>query len=273
VSSHHFGLAKRFAAALLSCGCVLVACLALAVAEARAESCPQPTDEIVTDRPDVTNSSIVVPVGSFQSENGVNLSSKDSGRTIDGTNSRWRLGLAPCFEILVDLPTYFTNVRVPGSSGFSDVAPAVKWQISPVPGKIDLSITAGVFLPTGAADIAGRGAQPYLQFPWSWELRDGWGLSGMFTEFFRPTDLTSKRITEATFVIEKKLTDKMSVFTEYVGDYPDGASPSQLMNSGMVYHLTRLQQIDFHVAIGLNHNAPSYIVGLGYSFRIDGLFR
>jgi len=176
---------------------------ALTVADAQAEGCPQPTDEIATDRPDVTNSSLVVPVGSFQSENGVNLSSRDDGRTADGTNSRLRLGIAPCLEVLVDLPTYFANVNVPGRSGFSDVAPAVKWQISPLPGKIDLSMTVGIALPTGAAEIAGPGAQPYLQFPWSWELNDGWGLSGMFTEFFRPVDFTSKRITETTFVIEK----------------------------------------------------------------------
>jgi Putative MetA-pathway of phenol degradation len=186
-------------------GCLLVASVMLPSPDARADSCPTPSEEIATDRPDVTNSSIVVPMGSFQSENGINLSSQNGGRTVDGTNSRWRLGIAPCLEVLVDLPTYFTNVKLPGNSGFSDVAPAVKWQISPVPGKVDLSMTVGISLPTGAVDVAGRGAQPYLQFPWSWELRDGWGLSGMFTEFFRPLDLTTKRITEATFVIEKKL--------------------------------------------------------------------
>ncbi|HLG84425.1 MAG TPA: transporter [Bradyrhizobium sp.] len=273
MSLPQFGLAKLFAANPSWCGRLLVASLTLAASGARAESCPQPGDEIATDRPDVTNSSIVIPVGSFQSENGINLSAKDGGRTVDGTNSRWRLGIAPCLEVLVDLPTYVANVRAPGQSGFSDVAPAVKWQISPLPGKIDLSVTAGVALPTGASDIAGRGAQPYLQLPWSWELREGWGLSGMLTEFFRPAEFAGKRITEATFVIEKKLTDRMSVFTEYVGDYPDGGSSSQLLNSGMLYHLTPMQQLDMHVAFGLNRNSPSYVVGLGYSFRVDRLFR
>jgi hypothetical protein len=76
--------------------------------------------------------------------------------------------------VLVDLPNYFSNIK---SSGFSDVALAVKSQISPVPGKIDLSMTMGVLFPTGPVEIAGRGAQLYLQFPWSWELHDGWGLS------------------------------------------------------------------------------------------------
>lgn len=251
---------------------VLLAIASIAPINARAHICPTAKDEIATDRPDVTNSSLVVPVGSFQSENGVNLSARDGGRTIDGTNTRWRLGIAPCLELLVDVPTYFANIRGPGSSGFSNVAPAVKWQISPAPGKVDLSIVFGAALPTGAADITGRGAQPYLQMPWSWELHDGWGLSGMVTEFFRPSERTTKRITEATFVIEKKITERTALLVEYVGDYPENAGPSQLLNTGAVYRLNPTQQVDFHVAFGLNHNAPSYIVGVGYSFRFDRLF-
>ena len=256
----------------------LKASLALALViigtiEARAGSCPTATDAIATDRPDVTNSSLVVPVGSLQNENGVNFSMRDDGRSVDGTNSRWRLGIAPCLEILVDLPTYVAPLQGPANFGFSDVSPALKWQISPIPVKFDLSVVFGAALPTGAVEIAGRGVQPYLQLPWSWELHEGWGVSGMFTEFFRPNDLTARSITETTLVLEKQLSEQFSLFTEYVGDYPQGASPSQLWNSGAVYHMNRLQQVDFHIAFGLSHNAPSYIVGVGYSFRIDGLFR
>jgi Putative MetA-pathway of phenol degradation len=245
----------------------------LPVIEAHADGCPQATEDIATDRPDVTNSSIVVPVGSLQNENGVNISVRSGSQSVDGTNSRWRLGVAPCLEILVDLPNYVTTVRGLGVSGFGDVSPALKWQISPAPGKIDLSITTGLGFPTGAVAVAGAGTQPYVQMPWSWELHDGWGLSGMFTEFFHPEDFGPKTITETTFVVEKKLTERFSIFTEYVGDYPQGASPSHLWNSGGSFHLTKTQQIDFHVALGLNRNSPSYIVGLGYSFRVDGLFR
>jgi hypothetical protein len=250
--------------------------LMLTVAGARAEGCPKATDEIETDRPDVTNSSLVVPVGSFQDENGVNFAMRGDGRSIDGTNTRLRLGVAPCLEVLVDLPAYFANLQgrdnLGGNSGFSDVAPALKWQISPLPGAFDLSVVTGVALPTGTVAIAGRGAQPYLQFPWSSELPDGWGISGMFTEFFRPADVSARRITETTFVLEKKLTEQFKLFTEYVADYPEGASPSLLLNSGAVYRLNQTQQVDFHIAFGLNHNAPSYVVGVGYSFRLDGLF-
>jgi Putative MetA-pathway of phenol degradation len=252
--------------------CLVLAYAVLGTVGVRADGCPTAKDAIATDRPDVTNSSLVVPVGSLQSENGVNFSTRDGGQIIDGTNTRWRLGIASCLELLVDLPTYSTTVRGSGSSGFSDVSPAIKWQVSPIPGKVDSSVVFGVGLPTGTVDIAGRGAQPYLQMPWSWELNGGWAVSGMLTEFFRPSDVVIRRTTEATFAIEKNVTEKMSVFVEYVGDYPETANPSQLLNSGGLYRLSPTQQVDFHVAFGLNHNAPSYIVGVGYSFRFDGLF-
>jgi hypothetical protein len=249
-----------------------VGAFVLGTVGARADGCPTAKDEIATDRPDVTNSSLVVPVGSFQSENGVNFSSGHGGQTIDGTNTRWRLGIASCLELLVDLPNYSTTVRGPGSSGFSDVSPAIKWQVSPIPGKIDASMVFGVGIPTGAVDIAGRGAQPYLQMPWSWKLHDGWSVSGMLTEFFRPSNVVAPHTTEATFAIEKDVTEKMGLFVEYVGDNIGSTGPSQLLNSGGMYRLSPTEQVDFHIAFGLNHNAPSYIVGVGYSFRFDGLF-
>jgi hypothetical protein len=65
---------------------------------AAADSCPQPGSEIATVRPDTTNSSLVVPQGTFQHENGVNISGRDGGQVFDGTNTRLRLGIAPCLE-------------------------------------------------------------------------------------------------------------------------------------------------------------------------------
>ena len=101
------------------------------------------------------HSSIVVPIGSLQGENGINFSARDGAGVLDGANTRLRLGVAPCVELLVDLPTYFAAVRGSATWGFSDVAPAVKWQISPVPGKVDLSAVIGVALPTARPILPG----------------------------------------------------------------------------------------------------------------------
>jgi len=250
----------------------LLALPAGVVAAAAADTCPQPGSEIATDRPDTTNSSLVVPQGSFQQENGINISGRDGGQALDGTNSRLRFGIAPCLEVLVDVPTYFDALSGRTDSGFTNVTPAIKWQISPLPGKVDLSATFGAGLPTGTKAIAGPGVQPYLQFPWSWDLGSGWGLAGMLTNFVMPADPVNKLTTETTFVIDREIGKRAFLFVEYVGDYHTHGGPSHLINSGGGYRITDTQQIDFHVTVGLNDNAPSYIFGLGYSFRFDRLF-
>src|SRR5215472_13272699 len=82
--------ALRFAA--------LVAASVLCIDTAVAAECTQPNTPIETDRPDVTNSSIVVPAGSLQNENGIDTSRDHGANILNGTNSRWRLGIAPCLE-------------------------------------------------------------------------------------------------------------------------------------------------------------------------------
>lgn len=240
---------------------------------ASADECTQAGAAIETDRPDVTNSSVVVPTGSLQNENGVNLTRRGGAGIVDGSNSRWRLGVAPCFEVLVDLPNYQGVFHGAGPSGFGDVAPAVKWQVSPVPGKVDLSVTAGAGLPTGAVAVAGRGLRPYLQFPWSVEIGGGWSVTGMSTNFFAPDDPLNRWTGEQTLVLEHAFGEHAFLFVEYVGDFPLLGGPSHLVNSGGGWRITDTQQIDFHGGFGVNHNAPDYVFGIGYSFRIDGLFR
>jgi hypothetical protein len=91
-------------------------------AEVRAaQDCPTSENEIEVDRPDVTTSSIVVPVNSLQLEDGINLTRRSSSTILDGTNSRLRLGVAECLEVLLDVPDFNYTVHGTESSGFSDI--------------------------------------------------------------------------------------------------------------------------------------------------------
>jgi hypothetical protein len=252
--------------------CVLMTLLICVNAPVYAENCPKPSDPIETDRPDITNSSRVVPAGSLQFENGINITTPDHSLSVDGTYTRARLGIAPCLEVLLDIPTYFATLSGPAPSGFTNLAPAVKWQIGPVPAKIDLSAVAGVGLPTGTERLVGPGPQPYLQFPWSVELSELWSINGMFTTFFHPADPLSKEVYQSTFVLERKLGDKTALFIEWIGEFPSGAPPSHALNSGAIYRLSNVEQIDFHLGAGLNAQAPGFVFGLGYSYRFDRLF-
>jgi hypothetical protein len=252
--------------------CLLLGFLNYCTSPALADACPKPSDEIETDRPDITNSSRVVPQGSLQLENGINVATPENSLVLDGTNTRARLGIAPCLEVLVDVPSYSATLSGRAPSGATDVAPAVKWQIGPMPGKFDLSAVAGIGLPTGSKALVGSGPQPYVQFPWSWDVTSRWTVNGMLTTFFHPSDPVSKQTYESTLVLERKVGEMAAVFIEWVGDFPSDAGARHLLNSGGIYRLSKTEQIDFRIGAGLNKDAPSFVFGLGYSYRFDRLY-
>jgi hypothetical protein len=98
------------------------------------DACPDASQDIATDRPSVTNSSLVVPTGSLQDENGINWTTRPEGQgALDGPNTRLRLGIAHCTEFLVDMPDYNRGIRGSAPDGFSDIAPAFKYQFEALP--------------------------------------------------------------------------------------------------------------------------------------------
>ena len=250
----------------------VAALIAYASAAFAADPCPTTSSEIDTDRPDVTNSSRVVPYGSLQAENGIDWTVRQGSNVISGTERRLRLGVAQCTEVLADVPTYFYSLNGRASSGFSDLIVSIKYEL-PVPYGFHLSATGGLGFPTGASKISSHGYDPYIQFPWSHRIDDDWSLHGMFTV----TWFTSRHATNPTFEptlsLERDLGPTHELFVEYVGDYPDQARPAQILDGGGSWRVTRLQQLDFHVGFGLNNSSPDHFFGIGYSFRLDGLFR
>jgi hypothetical protein len=254
---------SAFVVALLG---MSAACAEEAVADDH--NCGNSGAEIATDRPDVTNSSLVVPHESVQVENGINWTTRQDATVIDGSNTRVRIGFAPCLEVLFDLPNYFHPLHGSAAAGYSDFSPALKRQFGHLPGDIELSVTVGLELPTGTARIAGAGYGGYLQLPWSKEIGAGWGLSGMFTVFLLPGGNSSNPTWEPTFAVERQLGSRADFFVEYVADHPHRGASSQIFDSGGAYRITPTQQIDFRVGLGVNRAAPDHLFGVGYSLRL-----
>lgn len=60
---------------------------------------PAADEPIATDRPSVANSSVVVPQGSLQVENGLLLTSSAGQRSLDGPETALRFGVASATEL------------------------------------------------------------------------------------------------------------------------------------------------------------------------------
>ena len=267
MSEHSLIRNRRY---LLWCALLLTTFLISSTKADAGDVCPTSADEIATDRPDVTNSSLVVPYGSLQAENGIDWTVKHASNVIDGTNTRVRLGIARCTEFLIDAPSYFLSLNDSQPSGSSDVVVSLKRQL-PVLFGFSLSATAGIGFPSGSKKVSGRGYQPYIQFPWSHSITEGWEVEGMFTLIWFPSESTRNPSVEPTFAVEREFGPSAGIFVEYVGDY-DHERPRQLLDGGGSWRFTKTQQFDFHAGFGLNSSTVDHYFGIGYSFRFDSLF-
>lgn len=232
----------------------------------RAQTAPGSDITITTDRPSVTESSVVVPLGGFQAENGLLVTDTAGNYVLDLPETNLRYGLLSKTELRFAVPDYYQGISS-GPSGFGDLAAGVKQQIGPLHG-FDLSAIFYLSFPTGANAISSHGDDPALQFPWSHSFRANWSVAGQVA-FYWPTQNQKHNLTgETTFLVNRQLSKPWAAFAEYAGDFPERGGSRQLLHFGTTYTLTARQQLDFHVGVGLTDAAPRVFVGFGYSFLL-----
>ena len=250
---------------------ILVSIVLTLVAGAFAQQAPPgPESDIVTDRPDVTESSIVIPKGSLQFENGFTWTTDHSRQSFDLSETLIRLGVASRTELRIVTPNYIgalSSGRL--AAGFGDIALGFKQQLGPLPQDFELSVIVAVSLPTGASRISSHGFDPFLKFPWSKELKRGWSVGGMQSFFWNTEGARRMSTWEPTFYLEKEITNPLAAFAEYAADVPSVGGSRQIAHFGAGYKITPRQLLDFHFGFGMTHAAPNHFFALGYSFRLD----
>jgi hypothetical protein len=101
---------------------------------------------IATDRPQVTSSSVVVPCGSLQFENGFQQTGNGGQRSFDFPETSVRFGIAGKGELRIGVPDYFYNDDTPSgfANGFGDLSLGFKKQLGPTFGGFDISVIPAV---------------------------------------------------------------------------------------------------------------------------------
>ena len=239
------------------------------------QSAPSSGEPISTDRPAVAESSVVVPKGSFQAENGFLIANDQGQRTLDGPETSMRFGVAGNTELRLSAPDYYHDVVSGNSigSGLSDLTIGMKQQLGPA-GGFDVSIIAFLSVPTGAAAVSSHGYDPGLQLPWSRKLSTNWSAAGQLALYWPTIPGDSRNLTgESTFLLDRQLTKPADAFIEYAGDFPQRGAPRHLLHFGAAYKITPGNQLDVHYGIGFSSAAIDRFVGIGYSFRFQALHR
>jgi len=241
------------------------------------EEKPPDIPPIITTRPSFTDSWLTIPKGSFQAENGATFT--DNG---DGTKS-WilpetllKVGVAKNTEIRFGVPNY-TYLKLDHSdsliNNFGDISAGISHHVA-LPGKVDLAIIPFVNLPTGANKASSNSVDPQLRLVVAKYLAPKLVVSSQMDARWNTGRHAAARVVmNPTFISYYSFTNKLSGFAEYGGFIPTSGKSSHYIQGGALYLLTKRQQVDVRVAMGLNKQASDFLVGFGYSFRIDNLFK
>jgi hypothetical protein len=240
--------------------------------EAKAQTCgANAQTPISTDRPQITSSSVVVPCGSLQFENGFQGTANGGQHTFDFPETQVRLGIASKTELRLGVPNYLHNDDTASgfANGFGDMSLGFKQQLGPTLGGFDVSLIPSVSLPTGANAISSHGYDPTVQLPWSHSLSKNWTIAGMFSLMW-PTEGARRNLTgQSSVYFDRQLTSLWDAYVEYSGAFPQRGGPQNIIDFGTSYKPTPHQQLDFHCSFGLSAAVPDHSIGFGYSVRFQ----
>lgn len=253
-------------------------CQAGTIPQTASSSAPTVRD-MVTDRPDTTESPITVPAGMFQ----VEMSFFDYSRDGDAgvREEDWifgqinlKAGLAQDLDLQVIFDSY-QQVKTSGGgasqrlSGFGDVTVRLKKNLwGNDGGRSAGGLIPYVSVPTGtevSADVWGGG----LIVPVSYSITDRVSIGVMGQVDIAHDEETNGQdlewIHSASLGIG--LTEDLGMYLELVGIAGNDTNYQALFDTGLTLAVTDNLMFDVGVRIGLNRPAPDFGVFSGMSFR------
>ena len=227
--------------------------------------------ELVTDRPDQTESATVVPRGLWQLETGY-LFARDGGvdrHAAPGT--LLRVGLGGRTELRVG---HAGIMGREGRRGAGDSELGAKINLIPSADGWwpELALLGAVSLPTGDHAFSSDGADPSFLLAFAHELLPRLSLgynagAAWESEAGRPG--RDARIVYS-LALGVGLTDRLGTFLEIFGDrqVTGAVATSASVDGGLTFLLTDVLQLDVSVGRGLRGPADDLFIGTGLSLRL-----
>ncbi|KAA5538838.1 transporter [Adhaeribacter rhizoryzae] len=240
--------------------------------------------ELESDRPTRSQGAAVVPMGTLQIESGLELLKAhdefgDQKEYLDPT-TLIRIGILKNAELRLNADLKKERAHVlsnPGSGntpeevkqGFSDIMVGTKVKLFGGKGAIpQVSILGSVTLPFGNKSFRPPHVAPEGRVLFSNKFSEKFEVQ--YNVGYRKHRDHEAYGGEALYAVtgNLKLTDKFIWFAEVFGQKPKAEEAEHGIDTGLEFKLLPNLQLDIIGAIGLNEQAPDYIVGGGISWRI-----
>lgn len=236
----------------------------------------QAVPNLVTDRPDQTESSVTVPKGWLQIETGALLEGDSPENEVDITNTAFnttllRYGLFEKTELRLGGEFLSQKIAVyDRESGITGLAPLVigfKTQLCEEIGMIpELAFLGHLTLPNiGKKDFQAEYLTPDFRIAGTKTLSErfsaAFNLGGEWDGIVPNTNIFY------SFVIGMGINDKIASFAEIYGYVIEEAGPDHRFDTGITYLVNDSFQLDMSGGFGINDKAPDYFISGGLSYR------
>lgn len=234
--------------------------------------------ELITDRPDQTESSAIVPLKSLQLETGFVMENSKSDivdfRSFAYNTTLLRFGLLKNFELRLGLAYLedrfeFDDVNSNFSvSGFSPLSTGFKIKITEEKAWVpEVAFLGGLVLPfTASKDFKPDYTAGNLRFAFSHSLSDrlslGYNLGAEWDGF---TAIPGYFYSIAVGIT---ITNKAAVFLESYGLIHEEGDAEHLVDAGFTFLVLPNLQLDLSGGLGLNEYAPDNFISMGFSYRL-----
>lgn len=229
-----------------------------------------PTEPISTDRPDFTESPLVVPKDWTQIETGFTYQKTSEGSAFNAPEALIRYGFEKDWEMRLG-GSDFNREKVNGKikTGFSPLYLAAKYQVGPVKVSdsqvLDISLIPGINVPNGDSNFSSNIIEPEIKFCISSDLNDSTALTLMAYPAWGKED-SKYLLFQQTASLGIQLNDKFGAFFEYAGSFSAHNKEEHLLHTGLTYAIDNDSQIDIHLGDSIQGDSNPFIAG-GYSFR------
>ena len=227
------------------------------------------TEPIQCDRPDQTETPVIVPKGMFQVETGLTFQKNDE---ISNTNSLpavlWKYGVNENFELRLITEFVSEKINDEKSSGFTPVLIGFKVKLCEEKGIIPKTSFIGhIGLPNAASsqyksDFLAPEFRFTMQHTLSDKLSLGYNLGCEWDGMMPETTFVY------TLTTGYSINSKIGCYAELFGFAPEKDKASHNFDAGLTYLINNNFMVDLSSGIGITDNAPEHYIAFGFSFRI-----
>lgn len=236
------------------------------------------TPDLITDRPDVTESAVAVPLGSLQFETGFSFQQQkvdEFGQTLENRSislfsTLFRYGVFSNLEFRFG-GGYFSNKSTLGQysssvHGINDLMIGSKFVLRNEEVFLtNFALLFEVTMPFGAEELKPEKFEPKFMLLGEQEINEYSALAGnVGVEYFSSLN---KYLTDYSLSLGVDLTDRIGVFAEIFGQTSNGLTPDNFFDCGITYLQTENLQVDFSIGSTLSKSKTEWFAGVGVSIR------